>query len=144
MPPGFLAIDLIHKSHNATAPYPTMHHLEQKCAHAHFCSKWCIVGYGTDALWDLWDAQTGLFTHHNGHGQCTDINTRHRRRAVLGRLPGCTWWQWWRECAPNLLHYHEHPKIINIHLDFYVAFVETLNKLLNKQLNCQWFKMHQH
>ena len=20
----------------------------------HFCSEWCIVGYGTDALWDLW------------------------------------------------------------------------------------------
>ena len=38
---------------------PTMHlshipqynHSEQKCAH--FCSQWCIVGYGTGALWDL-------------------------------------------------------------------------------------------
>ena len=29
-----------------------MHHSEQKCAH--FCSEWCIVGYGTGALWDLW------------------------------------------------------------------------------------------
>ena len=29
-----------------------MHHSEQKCAH--FCSEWCIVGYGTGALWNLW------------------------------------------------------------------------------------------
>ena len=29
-----------------------MHHSEQKCAH--FCSEWCIVGYGTGASWDLW------------------------------------------------------------------------------------------
>ena len=44
---------LIHKSHSAPVPYPTMHHSEQKCAH--FCSDWCILGYGTGALWDLWD-----------------------------------------------------------------------------------------
>ena len=48
-----LATDLIHQSHNAPVQYPTMHHSEQKCAH--FCSEWWIVGYGTDALWDLWD-----------------------------------------------------------------------------------------
>ena len=41
-----------HKSHNAPFPYPTMHHSEQKCSH--FCSEWCIVGYGIGALWDLW------------------------------------------------------------------------------------------
>ena len=35
-----------------TCPYPTMHHSEQKCAH--FCSEWCIVGYGTGALSELW------------------------------------------------------------------------------------------
>ena len=39
-----------HKSHNAPVPYPTIHHSE--CAH--FCSEWCIVGYGTGALLDLW------------------------------------------------------------------------------------------
>ena len=43
-------------SHNAPVPHPTMHHSEQKCAH--FCSEWCIVGYGTGALWDLWDCST--------------------------------------------------------------------------------------
>ena len=30
-----------------------MYHSEQK--YAHFCSEWCIVGYGRGALWDLWD-----------------------------------------------------------------------------------------
>ena len=43
---------LVHKFHN-----PTMHHSEQKCAH--FCSEWCIVGFGTDALWDWWDWSIG-------------------------------------------------------------------------------------
>ena len=53
-PPGWEAvIGLIHKSHNAPVPYPTMPLSEQKCAH--FCSEWCIVWYGADALWDLWD-----------------------------------------------------------------------------------------
>ena len=42
------AIDRSHRSHSAIVPYPTMH----QCAH--FCSEWCIVGYGTGALWDLW------------------------------------------------------------------------------------------
>ena len=46
-------IDLICISQNATVPYPTMLHSEQKCAH--FCSEWSIVGYGADAFWDLWN-----------------------------------------------------------------------------------------
>ena len=36
--------DQSHKSHNQPLPYHTMHHSEQKCVH--FCSEWCIVGYG--------------------------------------------------------------------------------------------------
>ena len=47
------AIDISHKSHNVPVPYPTIQHSEQKCAHC--CSERCIVGYGTGALWDLWD-----------------------------------------------------------------------------------------
>ena len=43
----------IHKSHHAPVLYPTMHHSEQK--YARFVSEWCIVGYRTGALWDLWD-----------------------------------------------------------------------------------------
>ena len=49
-----LRLFVIHHSHkfnNTPVPYSTMHYSEQKCAH--FCSEWCIVGYG--ALWDLWD-----------------------------------------------------------------------------------------
>ena len=45
--------DYIHKSYNAPVPYPTVHHSEQKCTH--FCSEWCTVGYGTGALWCMWD-----------------------------------------------------------------------------------------
>ena len=39
-----------HKFHNAPVSYSTMHHSEQSCAH--FCSEWCIVGYGIGGLWD--------------------------------------------------------------------------------------------
>ena len=43
--------DQFHKSQNATVPYPTTLHSEQKCAH--FCSEWSIVGVGTGTFWDL-------------------------------------------------------------------------------------------
>ena len=49
----YLNRPLTDKSQNAPVPYPTMHHSEQKCAH--FCSEWCIVGYGAGASWGLWD-----------------------------------------------------------------------------------------
>ena len=47
----------LHKSHNAPVPYPTMHHfVTEMCTQVHICvTKWCIVGYLSDALWDLWD-----------------------------------------------------------------------------------------
>ena len=34
-----------------------MHHfVKEMCTHLHISvTKWCIVGYGTDALWDIWD-----------------------------------------------------------------------------------------
>ena len=54
-------IDIIHKSQNATVPYPTMHHWKQKCAH--FCSEWCIVGSGADALWDMWIWSISTYSH---------------------------------------------------------------------------------
>ena len=46
--------DLNHKFQNAPVPYRTMHHSEQKCTH--FCCEWCIVGYETGTLWDIWDS----------------------------------------------------------------------------------------
>ena len=52
------AVDPTHKSNTAPAPYSTMHHSEQKWAH--FCFEWCIVLYGTGALWDLWDWSLGF------------------------------------------------------------------------------------
>ena len=50
-------MDLIHKSQNAPILYPTMLHPEQKSAHF---SEWSIMGYETDAFWDLWN----WFTSH--------------------------------------------------------------------------------
>ena len=54
---GVVSIDQSHKSHNAPVPYPTMHHfVTEMCTRVHISvTKWCIVGYLPDALWDLWD-----------------------------------------------------------------------------------------
>ena len=50
-------IDSSHKSHNALEKYPTMHHfVTEICTYLHISEmKGCIVGYGTDASWDLSD-----------------------------------------------------------------------------------------
>ena len=40
-----MVLDPSHKSHNASGKYPTHVHIS--------VTKWCIVGYGSDALWDL-------------------------------------------------------------------------------------------
>ena len=45
---GTCETDIIHKSHNAPVPYPTMFHSEQKCAD--ICSEWNILGYGTGKI----------------------------------------------------------------------------------------------
>ena len=75
-------IDQIHKSHNATIPYPTMLHSKHKCVH--FCSEWSIVGYGTGAFWNLWIRSIDhhcvckwweAITRHTGH-QHIEAETR--------------------------------------------------------------------
>ena len=45
------------KSHNALDKYPTIHYfVTEMCTHVHISvTKWCIVGYGTDAFWHLCD-----------------------------------------------------------------------------------------
>ena len=56
-------IDQSYKSHNALAPYPTMHHLEQKCAnptmdlsHAvHHSEQKCVHFCLNGALCGIWD-----------------------------------------------------------------------------------------
>ena len=50
-------IDPSHKSQNASVPYPTMQYfVTEMCTGVHISvTKWCIVGYLSDALWDLWD-----------------------------------------------------------------------------------------
>ena len=48
------AIDPSHESHNVSDIYPTMHHFTEMCTHVHiYFTKWCIVGCGTGAVWDL-------------------------------------------------------------------------------------------
>ena len=40
------SMDLLHKSHNAPLPYPTMHHFAtEMCTCAHFCHKMVHCGY---------------------------------------------------------------------------------------------------
>ena len=50
-------IDPFHKSQNASDKYHTMHHfVTEMCTHVHISvTKCCIMGYGRDAFWDLWD-----------------------------------------------------------------------------------------
>ena len=49
-----------HKSHNASEKYPTMHHFvtEMRTCVPTAVTRCRIVGYKTDALWDLWDGST--------------------------------------------------------------------------------------
>ena len=55
--------NLLHKFHKASVPYPTMHHfVTEMCACVHISvTKCCVVGYLSDALWDLWD---GSYIRH--------------------------------------------------------------------------------
>ena len=75
----------MNKSHNAPAPYPTMHHSEQKCAI--FCSEWCIVWYETGALWDF-----GQLTHHIRPEVAPLVKLQ--RPLQLLPTPSCAAWIW--------------------------------------------------
>ena len=61
-----LEIDPSHKSHNAPDQYPTMHHfVTEMCTHVHISvTKWCIVWYLSNALWDLWNGS--ILQHTEG------------------------------------------------------------------------------
>ena len=52
---------LVHKSHNVHAPY-LLCHAEQE--YAYFCSKWCIMEYGTCTLWNLVNKSIGSTCSH--------------------------------------------------------------------------------
>ena len=56
-PTAVMPIDPTHKSHNAPVSYPTMHHfVTAMYTHVHITfTKWCIVRYLSDTLWDLRD-----------------------------------------------------------------------------------------
>ena len=57
-----MPIDPSHKSHNAPVLYPTIYHfVTEMCTCVHISvTKWCIVGYLFDTMWDLWDHHTCL------------------------------------------------------------------------------------
>ena len=52
-------MDLLHKSHNVPVPYPILHHFVTKMCTS-LLQKLCIVGYLSNALWDLWDGSIGI------------------------------------------------------------------------------------
>ena len=64
--PNLYIMNLLHKSHNAV-PYPTVHHfVTEMCTCVHFsATKWYIVGYLSDALWDLWDRSLAVTFCYN-------------------------------------------------------------------------------
>ena len=53
--PSAISIDRLHKSHNASVLYPTMHHfVTEMCTCVHISvTKRCMMGYLSSALWDL-------------------------------------------------------------------------------------------
>ena len=53
--PDQWTIDPSHKHQNASVPYLTMQHfVTEMCTWVHISvTNWCIVGYLSDALWDL-------------------------------------------------------------------------------------------
>ena len=55
-------IDMLHKCKNAPVSYRTMRHsVTEMCTCVHISvTKWCIVGYLSNALWDLWDGSSLL------------------------------------------------------------------------------------
>ena len=63
-----VSINPFHKSQNAPIPYTTMHHfVTEMRTYVHISvTEWCIMGYLSDALWDLWDG----FLHDLSHELC--------------------------------------------------------------------------
>ena len=57
-----------HKSHNAPVPCPTMHQSAQKGVH--YCSEWCIVGYGRGVLWDCFRSHKSYNRTYLLHSDC--------------------------------------------------------------------------
>ena len=64
---SLVPLDLLHKSHNAPVIYPTIYHFVTEMCTCVYISvtKWCIVGYLFDALWDLWDGSIDSIHIHN-------------------------------------------------------------------------------
>ena len=92
-----MTIDQSQKYHSAPVPYSAMHHSEQECAH--HCSDWCIVGCGTNVLWDLWDwsiegatyisssiTEPFSCTHPSYNATCISVVTMHYSDVIMGTI----------------------------------------------------------
>ena len=102
---GLCLIDLLHKSHNAPVPYPTMpHFVTEMCTHVHISvTKWCIMGYLSNALWDLWDGSIECFERVLPFLlQIVNIMSKYRMgsvRILLSWKPAISSFsEWMREC----------------------------------------------
>ena len=91
-----VTIDLLHKSYNAPVTYPTVHYfVTEMCTCVHISvTKWYIVLYVSDALWDLWDGSieinvwqttlTVIWSHRLTYNEF-GINPHNMLRRILTR-----------------------------------------------------------
>ena len=79
-------IDRARKSHNASDKYHIMHHfVTEMCTRVHISvTKWCIVGYGIGALWDL--CTRSIHTAHREYVETTMITKWHVVKLVCQNL----------------------------------------------------------
>ena len=82
-----------HESHNAPVPYPTIHHIWTEIGTFLFWTRWCIVGYGTDALWDFWGWSIGsrLFRTKMNHDDVIKWEHFPRNWPFVQEIHRCRW-----------------------------------------------------
>ena len=68
------AINMSHKFHDALVPYATVHHFLT-------ATKWCIMVYFAEALWDLWD---GSIAHLQTQRWRSSYPVLERARHLMG------------------------------------------------------------
>ena len=78
-------MDPFHKSHYASVSYPTMHHLEQKCAH--FCSKWLkMPSCGVQVMHPIIDLSDQTTRYAGSWGQVMQSFRRAPMKEMLSYL----------------------------------------------------------
>ena len=123
------------KSHNALDKYPTMHpFVTEMCTHVLISvTKWCIVGYGTGASWDLWDWPT-LESSNSYQCKCNhsfgDASSARGRPCWLCRplpyvnLSYFCQYIWWIDVRENPLQIHR----VYVHSRVYILGTGSANE----------------